>query len=53
MRPFSLSIAYCTILAVPILLPACKPPPTDADMAREMPEAAPTYASDPLPLHET
>ena len=32
---------------------ACKPPPTDADLSRDVPEAAPTYASDPLPSPET
>ncbi len=36
-----------------ILLAACKPPPTDADVVRDMPEAAPTFASDPLPSPET
>ncbi len=35
------------------LLAACKPPPTDADLARDMPQAAPTFASDPLPSPET
>ncbi len=34
-------------------LSSCKPPPTDAGLDREMPEAAPTYASDPLPSPET
>ena len=34
-------------------LAACKPPPTDADLARDMPQAAPTYASDPLPSPDT
>ena len=43
-----------SLLVVSILaLAACKPPPTDADMARDMPEAAPTFASDPLPSPET
>ncbi|MEM7688901.1 MAG: hypothetical protein AAF291_07745 [Pseudomonadota bacterium] len=32
---------------------ACKPPPTDADMNRDLPEVAPTYASDPLPSPDT
>lgn len=32
---------------------ACKPPPTDADMARDMPSEAPTFASDPLPSPNT
>jgi len=31
----------------------CKPPPTDADLNRELPEAAPTYASEPLPSPDT
>ena len=31
----------------------CKPPPTDADLNRDLPEAAPTYASEPLPSPET
>ncbi len=35
------------------LLAACKPPPTDADLARDMPAAAPSFASDPLPSPET
>ena len=43
--------------ALPILLfaalAACKPPPTDADMRRDMPEAAPSFASDPLPSPES
>ena len=34
-------------------LAACKPPPTDAGLDRDMPEEAPTYASDPLPSPET
>lgn len=32
---------------------ACKPPPTDADIVRDMPEAEPTFASDPLPSPDT
>ncbi|WP_299193538.1 hypothetical protein [uncultured Erythrobacter sp.] len=40
-------------LAAFVPLAACKPPPTDADMARGMPEAAPTFASEPLPSPET
>jgi len=35
------------------LIAACKPPPTDADMLRDMPEAAPIFASEPLPSPET
>lgn len=41
------------VLSPALLLGACKPPPTDADMARDMPETAPTFASDPLPSPET
>ena len=40
------TVAFAIILAP---LAACKPPPTDADMRRDMPEAAPTFASEPLP----
>ncbi|MEO1221565.1 MAG: hypothetical protein AAFY42_09490 [Pseudomonadota bacterium] len=32
-----------------LALAACKPPPTDADMLRDMPETEPTFASAPLP----
>lgn len=39
-------------LSALLALTACKPPPTDADMRRDMPEAAPTIASDPLPSPE-
>lgn len=43
-----------TLALLPILaLAACKPPPTDADMLRDMPETAPTFASDPLPSPDT
>lgn len=41
------------VFVVVLTLAACKPPPTDADMLREMPEAEPTFASDPLPSPET
>lgn len=42
------------LFAVSVLaLAACNPPPTDADMGRDVPEAAPTFASDPLPSPET
>ena len=48
------SALFPTIAAAPLLaLAACKPPPTDADMTRALPEAAPTFASDPLPSPET
>ena len=42
-----------SILATLCVLAACKPPPTDADMLREMPETAPTFASAPLPSPDT
>jgi len=48
MRPFQI-----TLLATLAVLAACKPPPTDADMLREMPEAAHSFASDPLPSPDT
>lgn len=41
------------IVIVVLTLAACKPPPTDADMTRDVPEAKPTFASDPLPSPET
>ncbi|MFL0356016.1 hypothetical protein ACI5KX_06005 [Erythrobacter sp. GH1-10] len=31
----------------------CKPPPTDADLDREMPQDEPTFASEPLPSPDT
>lgn len=34
-------------------LAACKPPPTDAGLDRELPEPATDYASDPLPSPQT
>ena len=40
--------AALTLLTL-VSLASCKPPPTDADMGREMLEAKPTRASDPLP----
>jgi len=45
------STLSCVVVAAAAVLSlaACKPPPTDADMARDMPEGKPTYASDPLP----
>jgi hypothetical protein len=36
-----------------LALTACKPPPTDADMLRDMPEAEPSFASEPLPSPNT
>ena len=41
------------LAALTITLAACKPPPTDADMGRDMPEVEPTFASDPLPSPDT
>jgi hypothetical protein len=35
------------------LLAACKPPPTDADILRAIPEAEPVFASEPLPSPDT
>ncbi|MBV7266528.1 hypothetical protein [Erythrobacter ani] len=34
-------------------LGACKPPPTDADLTRDMPAEPETFASEPLPSPET
>ena len=36
-----------------LALAACKPPPTDADILRDMPEAEPTFASEPMPSPDT
>ncbi|MGB3471598.1 MAG: hypothetical protein WBA51_12310 [Erythrobacter sp.] len=44
--------ASITLCAVAIVS-ACKPPPTDVDLGRDLPEPEPTYASDPLPSPET
>lgn len=49
-KPANILFAFAPAIA---LLAACKPPPTDADMLRDMPEAAPTFASDPLPSPDT
>lgn len=43
------TLAVISLLA----LTSCKPPPTDADMVRDMPEEAANFASDPLPSPET
>lgn len=48
-----LALPILAIIAPVFLAAACKPPPTDADMLRDLPEAAPTFASDPLPSPET
>ncbi|MEE4200285.1 hypothetical protein [Erythrobacter sp.] len=37
------------LLAGLALIGACKPPPSDAGLSREVPEAEPTFASAPLP----
>ncbi|MBD2841234.1 hypothetical protein [Erythrobacter rubeus] len=39
------------LVLVPIF--GCKPPPTDADLARDMPPPPETFASEPLPSPET
>lgn len=44
--------AFVTLCAV-ALVAACKPPPTDVDLGRELPEAEPSYASEPLPSPDT
>ncbi|MEE4288641.1 MAG: hypothetical protein V2J14_04665 [Erythrobacter sp.] len=36
-----------------VLLAACKPPPTDAGLDRELPEPEPSFASEPLPSPDT
>lgn len=41
------------ILASIAILAACKPPPTDADMAREMPQDTPTGPSEPIESPDT
>ena len=49
MRP-----AIAPFLLAPVLaLAACKPPPTDAELRRDLPEAELTFASDPLPSPDT
>lgn len=48
MRP-----GYILGAAVLSLAAACKPPPTDTGLDREMPEAEPVYASPPSPSPET
>lgn len=49
MRVFALPLIALPLVA----LAACKPPPTDAGLDREVPQAAPTFASDPLPSPDT
>ncbi len=41
------------VLTAMLALAACKPPPTDDALLREIPEAEPTFASDPLPSPDT
>lgn len=41
------------LLAGLAMLAACKPPPTDMGLDRELPAAEPSYAPDPLPSPET
>ncbi|MEM9501211.1 MAG: hypothetical protein AAF941_05140 [Pseudomonadota bacterium] len=41
------------LIAGTFLLAACKPPATDADLDRPLPEAEPTFASAPLPSPDT
>ncbi len=36
------------ILLIVLAVAACKPPPTDADMRRDMPSVAPSFASTPI-----
>ena len=50
MRPAPAILPALTVL---LALAACKPPPTDADMGRDVPEAQLTFASDPLPSPDT
>ncbi|BDI61661.1 hypothetical protein [Qipengyuania nanhaisediminis] len=38
-------VACCTLATIA----ACKPPPTDADMRRDLPASEPVFASEPLP----
>lgn len=46
--------ALALIMLAPVLgLPACKPPPTDAEMRRDLPEAELTFASEPIPSPDT
>ena len=46
--------ALSLIMLAPVLgLPACKPPPTDAEMRRDLPEAELTFASEPIPSPDT
>lgn len=52
-QALAIMLRLAAILLLSVALPACKPPPTDAGMARDMPEAAPTFASEPLSSPET
>lgn len=54
MRPAPAPTLVLAALLAPVLaLAACKPPPTDADIRRAIPEAEPTFASVPLPSPDT
>ncbi|MGB3807976.1 MAG: hypothetical protein WA936_12315 [Erythrobacter sp.] len=46
-------VARACFAASLCLLVACKPPPSDEALTRVTPEAAPTFASDPLPSPDT
>lgn len=43
------AFGWGALAIVLVAVSACKPPPTDADLNRNLPEPAPSYASDPLP----
>jgi len=45
--------AFALAALTTLTLAACKPPPTDAGMDRERPQAALDFASEPLPSPET
>ncbi|MEE4153639.1 MAG: hypothetical protein V2I27_05725 [Erythrobacter sp.] len=44
---------HAALLAGLVLFSACKPPPTDAGLDRELPAPEPAYAPEPLPSPET
>lgn len=52
MKPQAI-IGSAALLALAIAAAACKPPPTDAGMDRELPETVPTFASEPLDSPDT
>ena len=41
------------LLMAMLALASCKPPPTDAELRRDLPDAEPIFASSPLPSPET